>query len=309
MSVSDTTVNSTFKLGVVVPAYNEELLIGDTIQSIPDYVDRIYVVDDCSADHTGEVVRSFADPRLALIRHEKNKGVGGAISTGYKQAVRDGMDIAIVMAGDNQMDPAYLMSLVRPVMAGQADYTKGNRLINASFRNGMSAWRSLGNYMLTFLNKIASGYWHVEDPQNGYTAISSKALEMLDLDNIYQGYAFENDMLVRLNVFDGKVLNVPIPARYGKERSKIRYIPFIFKTSAYLVNALAWRIWNKYLVKLRPVGIFYLLGILLMAAGLVVLLYDNYIVLLAGAILFIAAVLIEAIADRRHYRKMRGVRQ
>lgn len=309
MSVSDTTVNSTFKLGVVVPAYNEELLIGDTIQSIPDYVDRIYVVDDCSADHTGDVVRSFADPRLALIRHEKNKGVGGAISTGYKQAVRDGMDIAIVMAGDNQMDPAYLMSLVRPVMAGQADYTKGNRLINASFRNGMSAWRSLGNYMLTFLNKIASGYWHVEDPQNGYTAISSKALEMLDLDNIYQGYAFENDMLVRLNVFDGKVLNVPIPARYGKERSKIRYIPFIFKTSAYLVNALAWRIWNKYLVKLRPVGIFYLLGILLMAAGLVVLLYDNYIVLLAGAILFIAAVLIEAIADRRHYRKMRGVRQ
>ena len=309
MSVSDTAVNGMFKLSVVVPAYNEELLIGDTIKSIPDYVDRIYVVDDCSVDRTSEVVKSFNDPRVVLIRHEQNKGVGGAISTGYKQALDDGMDISVVMAGDNQMDPAHLMSLVKPVMDGRADYTKGNRLLNASYRNGMSAWRSFGNYMLTFLNKIASGYWHVEDPQNGYTAISSKALALLDLDRIYQGYAFENDMLVRLNVFDSTVLNVPIPARYGKERSKIRYVPFIFKTSAYLVNALAWRIWNKYLVKLRPVGIFYLLGILLMAAGLVVLLYDNYLVIVAGAVLFAGAVLIEAIADTRLYRKMRNVRQ
>ncbi len=309
MSVTDTTVSGTFKVGVVVPAYNEELLIGETLKGIPGYVDRVYVVDDCSADRTREIVKSFNDPRVVLICHEKNKGVGGAITSGYKMSLKDGMDIAVVMAGDNQMDPAHLMSLVTPVIEGKADYTKGNRLINASYRNGMSAWRSFGNYILTFLNKIASGYWHVEDPQNGYTAVSRKALSILDLDRIYQGYAFENDMLVRLNVHDGKVMNVPIPARYGNERSKIRYGPFIISTSIYLVNALAWRIWNKYVVKLRPVGILYLLGILLMATGLVVLLYDNYLVIAAGAILFVVAIGIEAIADSRLYRKMRSVRQ
>ncbi len=309
MSITDTTVSGTFKISVVVPAYNEELLIGETLKGIPDYVDRVYVVDDCSADRTREIVKGFNDPRVVLICHKKNKGVGGAITSGYKMSLKDGMDIAVVMAGDNQMDPAHLMSLVKPVIEGQADYTKGNRLLNASYRKGMSAWRSFGNYILTFLNKIASGYWHVEDPQNGYTAISRKALSMLDLDSIYQGYAFENDMLVRLNVHDGKVLNVPIPARYGNERSKIRYSSFIIDTSIYLVNALAWRIWNKYVVKLRPVGIFYLLSILLMAAGLVVLLYNNYLVIAAGAILFVAAVGIEAIADSRLYRKMRSVKQ
>lgn len=297
--------NREFSVAVVVPAYNEERLIGDTLRGIPPYVDKIYVVDDASSDRTGEIVRGLNDPRVTLVRHEKNQGVGGAISTGYKLALKDHMDIAAVMAGDNQMDPDRLMLLLEPVMDGRADYTKGNRLVNSGYRKGMSSWRSLGNYMLTFLNKIASGYWHIEDPQNGFTAISARSLAMLDLDSLYKGYAFENDMLVKLNVHDARVLNIPIPARYGLERSKIRYMPFIVKTSLYFIEAVIWRSWNKYVVRLNPIGLLYILGSVLIIAGLFALAFSNLILLVAGVALFLAAMAIEIVRDSVVYRRYR----
>ncbi len=272
-------------IGVVVPAYNESRLIEKTLSSIPKYVDNIYAVDDGSKDDTAEKIKNFPDRRIVLIQ-QVNGGVGAAITTGYKKALEDHIDIVAVMAGDNQMDPQYLPDLLDPIIDGEAEYTKGNRLLNSKYRKGMSAWRSLGNYTLTFLNKIASGYWNVDDPQNGYTAISHNALRKLNLDKLYRGYAFENDLLVKLNIHDIKVINVPIPARYADEKSKIRYPKFIVKTSFYFVNALIWRSWNKYVIKLNPIGIVYLMGSFFTVTGFFALFTFKVLYLLLGFSLF-----------------------
>lgn len=295
-----TALLSQYKIGVVVPAYNEESLIRETIIGIPPYVNRIYIIDDCSIDNTSSIVESIRDPRIVLVRNERNMGVGGAISRGYKLALEDGMDIVAVMAGDNQMDPEQLPGLIMPIIEGRADYTKGNRLLNARYREGMSTWRTIGNYMLTLLNMVASGYWHLADPQNGYTAISSKALKVLDLDRLYQRYAFENDILVKLNLYDVKVVNIPIPARYGSERSKIKYTSFIVRTSLYFCSALVWRVWNKYIIKLHPIGLLYLLGAILVILGILMLLGSlNPIAFMLGVLLFLIAITIEIIRDTK----------
>lgn len=212
--------------------------------------------------------------------------MGAAITAGYKKALEDHIDIVAVMAGDNQMDPQYLPDLLDPIIDGKAEYTKGNRLLNSKYRKGMSAWRSLGNYTLTFLNKIASGYWHVDDPQNGYTAISSSALKKLNLDKVYRGYAFENDILVKLNIHDISVKNVPIPAKYADEKSKIRYPRFIVRTSLYFVNALTWRSWNKYVLSLNPIGVIYLMGSFFTVTGFFALFKLNVLYILFGLSLF-----------------------
>jgi len=235
-------------VAVVVPAFNEEKLVRQTLESIPSYVDRVYAVDDASTDSTLSIMLRQAklDTRICVIAREVNGGVGASIVSGYKMALKDGIDIAAVMAGDGQMDPQYLPKLLDPIIEGKAEYTKGNRLFGEGLRGGMSTWRYFGNIVLTYLNKIASGYWHVVDPQNGYTAITARALRMLDLDWIYPRYAFENDMLVKLNVYEIPVVNVPIPARYGDEESKIVYGPFIIKTSAFFLRSFLWRIWKKH---------------------------------------------------------------
>lgn len=253
-------VISSRTVAAVVPAFNEEKLISKTLRSIPDYVDKIYVIDDCSTDSTSAIIKKQKDERIVYIKHQKNSGVGAAIVSGYKKSIKDEMDIAVVLAGDNQMDPKFIPQLCKPIIHGIADYTKGNRLTGPSNWRGMSKWRLLGNFMLNYLNKIASGYWHVSDPQNGYTAISKQALKKLNLDKIYKRYAFENDMLMHLNEEELKVLNIPIPARYGGEKSEIRYPSFIIGTSFYFVKAFTRRIYRKYIKKLHPIGLLYLFG-------------------------------------------------
>ena len=186
-----------YKLAVVVPAFNEENLIAETLKNMPAEADRIYVVDDASTDTTREIVRTIEDQRIKLLCNNRNLGVGGAIVTGYQQALDEDMEIIMVMAGDNQMDRQYLPSLLAPVLSGEADYAKGNRLSRQDYRKGMSTWRFLGNWMLTILTKIASGYWRIADPQNGYTAITREALEKIDLDNIYPRYGYCGDEQVR----------------------------------------------------------------------------------------------------------------
>jgi glycosyltransferase involved in cell wall biosynthesis len=246
------------KIGVVVPAYNEELLIEETIKGIPEYVDRIYLIDDCSTDRTPLIIKGMTDPRIVPVRHEKNKGVGGSIVTGYKLALEDEMDAVAVMAGDNQMDPEQLPRLLMPILEGRADYTKGNRLISKDFRQGMSKWRSLGNGILTMITKIGSGCWHVMDPQNGYTAISKETLEVLDLDSIYPYYGYCNDMLVKLNTFNMRIEDVVMPSRYGRETSKIRYSKYIRKVAPMLFNGFLWRLKTKYVVlDFHPLVFFY----------------------------------------------------
>ncbi|AKG53560.1 glycosyltransferase [Dehalogenimonas sp. WBC-2] len=229
-------------VAAVVPAYNEENLIADTIKSIPEYFDKVYVVNDGSSDRTAEIVSAFTNGRVKLINHPVNKGVGGAIISGYKNALDDNMDIAVVMAGDNQMDPDNLSALLAPIFFDVADYTKGDRLSKSGFQKGMSPWRRLGNFLLTWLTRIAAGNRSIQDPQNGYTAITNEALKKINLDDVYPWYGYCNDMLVKMSAYKMRIMDVPMPARYGKERSKIRYHKYIPKVSGLLVRLFIWRL-------------------------------------------------------------------
>ena len=281
-------------IGIVVPAYNEALLIGDTLRSMPGFVDKIYVVDDRSKDNTSEVIGEISknDSRITGIRHETNKGVGAAITTGYKKALEDGIDITAVMAGDNQMDGKNLPSLLDPIVEGKADYTKGNRLMSSEFRKEMSKWRVLGNIMLTFLTKMASGYWHLMDPQNGYAAISRNALERINLDLLYPRYGYCNDILVKLNVYGFRVMDIIMPARYGKEKSKIKYGNYIPKVSYLLLKCFLWRLKTKYIwLSFHPLVLFYFLGFVLLPLGILGGMYSLYYKFILGGSLFVRGVL------------------
>src|ERR671937_2038346 len=210
------------RVAVVVPAHNEETLIQATISWVPAFVDRIYVVDDRSTDATVERARELADPRLEVIAHERNLGVGAAIVSGYRRALEERIDVTAVMAADNQMDPEDLEVLVRPVAGGEVDYAKANRLFTGKAWELIPRYRYLGNAALSLLTKIASGYWHVADSQSGYTAISLGTLELLDLDRVYPRYGFPNDMLVHLNVINARVRDFPSRTVYGVgERSEM----------------------------------------------------------------------------------------
>jgi len=282
------------KIAVVVPAHNEELLIGETLSNIPDFVARVYVVNDSSTDRTQEIIDYYAshDDTIIPIRHEVNQWVGAAIVTGYRKALDDGMDIAAVMAGDNQMDPAFLPELLDPVVEGKCDYTMGNRLISPTYRKGMSTWRFFGNAVLTFLTKMASGYWQMMDPQNGYTAITGRALERIDLDYIYPRYGYCNDLLVKLNVNGFRVINVPHPARYGREKSGIKYSTYIFSVSWLLFKDFLWRLKMKYVVlSFHPLVIYYVLGILLTFTGIFLGLYSLYYKFIQHNPIFVPAVM------------------
>lgn len=232
-------------IAAVIPAYNEEMLITDVIKAIPDHVDRIYVVNDGSHDRTAEIVNSFVNERITLISHSKNIGPGAALITGYKQALIDHIDIVVKMDGDNQMDPTHLNILLEPVFKGVADYTKGDRLSKRGFQTGMTPWRRLGNFLLTWLTRIAAGNFRIQDPQNGYTAISRQALEKIDLDRVYPWYGYCNDLLVKMSAAKMRVMDIPMPARYGTERSKIRYHKYIPKVSWLLLRLFVWRLTTK----------------------------------------------------------------
>ena len=211
------------RVAVVVPAHDEEKLIAETIRTIPYFVDRIIVVDDASKDGTVAVVKELDDERIVVIEHERNQGVGAAIVSGYKRARDERIDVTAVMAADAQMDPADLETLCRPVALGEVDYAKANRLFTGQAWEVIPRYRYLGNALLSLLTKIASGYWHVADSQSGYTAVSLEYLELLDLDRLYPRYGFPNDLLVHLNVWNGRVRDYPSKPIYGVgERSGIR---------------------------------------------------------------------------------------
>jgi glycosyltransferase involved in cell wall biosynthesis len=260
------------RVAVVVPAYDEELLLGETLVAIPGFVDRIYVVDDASRDGTvGRAHQAAAkDPRIAVIVHEKNGGVGAAIVTGYKRAIEERYDVTCVMAADNQMPADDLIHLVTPVARAEADYTKANRLFTGQAWELIPRHRYLGNAVLSLLTKIASGYWHVADSQSGYTAIALPMLEQLDLDRIYARYGFPNDLLVHLNVWNARVRDIPSRPVYGVgERSGIRLGKVVPAISWLLVKGFWWRLMQKYVIRdFHPLVFFYLLGVLMSVLGL-----------------------------------------
>jgi len=258
-------------VAVVVPAHNEERLIGDTLAGIPAFVDRVFVVDDASTDETAARVRESTDARVQLLSRERNGGVGAAIVTGYQEALAEEVDVTCVMAADNQMDPADLLTLVEPVARGEVDYAKANRLVSGEAWNLMPRTRYLGNAILSLLTKIASGYWHVADSQTGYTAITRPLLAQLDLDRVYPGYGFPNDLLVHLNVWNARVRDFPSRPVYGVgERSGIRLRKVIPRISWLLLKGFFWRLREKYVIRdFHPLVFFYGLGLLMTLVGLV----------------------------------------
>jgi glycosyltransferase involved in cell wall biosynthesis len=259
------------RVAVVVPAHDEQELIGTTLRGIPAFVDAVYVVDDGSRDATVERALGGGDARVEIVAHDRNRGVGAAIVTGYKRALADGMDVICVMAADNQMDPTDLETLVAPVAQGDLDYAKANRLTTGQAWNLIPRTRYLGNAVLSLLTKIASGYWHVADSQSGYTAISHRMLAQLDLDRVYTNYGFPNDLLVHLNVWNARVRDFPSRPVYGVgERSGIRYRKVVPRISWLLVKGFFWRLREKYVIRdFHPLVFFYAFGFLSTLAGLV----------------------------------------
>jgi glycosyltransferase involved in cell wall biosynthesis len=259
------------RVAVVVPAHDEEALIAGTLAGIPEFVDRVYVVDDNSGDATATRAQEAGDSRVEVISHPQNEGVGAAIVTGYRRALTDGIDVTCVMAADGQMDPADLERIAAPVARGEVEYAKANRLFTGQAWTLMPRHRYLGNAVLSMLTKIASGYWHVADSQSGYTAISRETLERLDLDRIYARYGFPNDMLVHLNVWNARVRDIPSRPIYGVgERSEIRLWRVIPAIAWLLFKGFFWRLREKYVIRdFHPLVFFYVLGILLTVAGLV----------------------------------------
>jgi glycosyltransferase involved in cell wall biosynthesis len=247
-------------VAVVVPAYNEELLIGRVIETMPDVVDAMFVVDDCSTDRTNEIVRKYgeSDSRVRLMTHEVNRGLGQTLIDGYKAAYEGGFDIIAVMAGDAQMAPDDLEPIIDPVATGEAHYSKGNRLLRDEVIDRMPRYRFFGNSLLTLLTKFATGYWHIIDPQCGYTAISRTALGRIPIEEMTKGYGYNADILNMLNLQNVRVADVEVEPVYGEEQSKIKLGRYTVNTSLLLLRLFVRRLWRKYLVRqFHPLVFFY----------------------------------------------------
>lgn len=211
------------RIGVVVPCFNTRDKVLGVLARIPAEVERIYVIDDACPQHTGDhVSASSRDPRITVITHAHNRGVGGATVSGFRAALADGMDVIVKLDSDGQMNPELLRHVVRPIIEGRADYTKGNRFFRLDSLRGMPPMRLLGNAVLSFVNKLSSGYWDVMDPTNGYVAIQAKVLRLVPLEKLAPRYFFESDMLFRLGTLRATVVDVPMDAIYGDEVSSLR---------------------------------------------------------------------------------------
>jgi dolichol-phosphate mannosyltransferase len=257
------------RVHVVIPAYNVAPRIAAVLKSVPDFVDAITVVDDASRDGTADAARGAGDPRVQVLRHDVNRGVGAAMVTGFADALAAGEGIVVKMDGDGQMDPAMLPRLLDPIVEGRCGYAKGNRFLFARELAAMPRHRLVGNFSLTFLTKLASGYWHVFDPQNGYVAIASSALRLLELHRLSRRWFFENDMLINLNVFNVPVADVAIPARYGDERSSMSIGRVLVSFPFHLFRGYWSRFYRKYVLRdFSPVALFMLAGIPLLLFGI-----------------------------------------
>lgn len=259
------------RVAVVVPAFKEEANIAGVISTMPPIVDHILVVDDASPDGTFQAAADVADPRTEVLRNPKNLGVGGSIVTGHRRALELDADVVAIMAGDGQMDPRYLPSLLDPIADSGYGFAKANRFYSAMSLVGMPKHRVFGSVVLTFLTKIASGYWNLVDPQNGYTAITRRVLEQLPLDRLSERYEFENDQLIWLNILNVRAIDVPIPAVYGSEASNIR-LHSVVPRLLWLLFAGFWRrIWRKYVLwSFSPVALLITVGLPLLMLGLAV---------------------------------------
>lgn len=287
-------------IGVVIPAYNEEEFVGGVVRDIPDFVDAIFLVDDASTDETWRAMAeamyargsngsqpatptgslagdSRLDNRIAVaetvgtvtrLRHRENRGAGGAIKTGYLAALEAGVDVIATIDGDGQMNGARMPAILDPIVTGQAGYAKGDRFAKRELARPMPPFRLFGNLLLTGLTRIASGYWRLSDPQNGFTAISRSALLAVDVEGLWEYYGYMNQLLAQLNVAGIRVADVPVPATYGDEESSIRYLEYIRRVSVLLLASFLYRLRTRVVDRDNsPVLAGYVVGPLIGIAG------------------------------------------
>lgn len=255
-------------ISVVIPSYKVSRHILEVINSMPNFVDYIIIIDDKCPQNSGKIAETSDDNRVIVCYHEENKGVGGAVVTGYKKALELNSDIVIKVDGDGQMDVSYMQKLIQPIINKKADYTKGNRFVDFKALRQMPKIRLFGNSGLSFLVKVASGYWNIMDPTNGYTAINKNSLKNLDLNSISRRYFFESDMLINLNIENAVVVDVSIPAKYGNEESSLSITKTLFGFPPKLFKGLCKRIFLKYFVyDFNMLSLYLILGILMFLFG------------------------------------------
>lgn len=257
------------KIAVLIPSYKVVAHILGVIADIGPEVDRIYVVDDCCPDHSGAYVEQHCtDPRVVVLRNPQNQGVGGAVMTGYKAAIEENMDVIVKIDGDGQMDPALIMNFINPILAGEADYTKGNRFFDLEEIRAMPRVRLFGNAVLSFMTKFSSGYWDLFDPTNGYTAIHRDVAKHLPLDKISRRYFFETDILFRLNTLRAVVVDIPMHAKYGDEVSNLKVSKVVGEFFVKHVRNFGKRIfYNYYLRDMSLASIELPVGLTLLLSG------------------------------------------
>lgn len=255
---------------VVIPMYRVEPYIQKVISGIPQWVKYIVAVDDASTDNSAGKVAELDDPRVVLLKNETNQGVGGAVLAGYSRAVELGATVIVKMDGDGQMDPYYLPDLVRPIIEGRADYTKGNRFADNRMLFSMPYIRRVGNLALSFLLKLASGYWKIFDPTNGYTAIDALVFREIDPKKIHRRYFFESSMLLELNLLGAVIVDVMIPASYKGEVSSLSVSRTLWEFPILILSGFFHRLWLQYFViDFSPGSLFLVVGSLLMLFGAV----------------------------------------
>lgn len=263
------------RIALVIPAYKEAKLIRPTLAAVPPTIDRVFVVDDKSPDDQAEVIAECAgaDPRISLLRHEVNQGPGGAIITGYLQSAAEGFDITVVVGGDNQMPLNEVQAFLDPIIDGKVDYTKGNRFLLSKFEDTLQKMpriRFWGNWLITALTKIASGYYKTMDVVDGYTAISRRAIEVVDWSRAWRRYGYPMDFLIRLNAYGFKIMDIPRTAIYlpGERQSQIKGLDYAIRVSPMLLRNFFWRLKFKYLyVDFHPLVFFYFLSFILLPLG------------------------------------------
>lgn len=271
-------------IAVVIPCFRVSDHILEVVRTLPSWIDAIYCVDDCCPEQSGNLIRQRAhDPRVRVLAHDINQGVGGAMITGFKAAVADGHAIVVKMDGDGQMDPQHLPRLLNPILSRQADFTKGNRFYDLQALKQMPLIRRIGNFGLTLLTKVASGHWHVSDPTNGFVAIHRTALRLINTNNLARRYFFETSLLIQLNIVQAVTMEVPMPARYGPERSSLNVWRSLFGFPPKLAAGLAQRmLWRYFIYDINAVTILLVSGSLTLAGGIGFGLYRWHLGVVAG---------------------------
>jgi glycosyltransferase involved in cell wall biosynthesis len=257
------------KIAVIIPCYRVREKIVEVVDSVLENADFVIAVDDCCPEKSGEFLRGArTNPKLTIVFHEVNQGVGGAMTTGFKTALEVGADIVVKMDGDGQMEARHLPRLIGPLLARKADFTKGNRFFDLRALRAMPLVRRFGNFGLTLLSKAASGFWHLSDPTNGYFALRANALRLLNFHLLAPRYFFEISLLIQLNVIRAVALDVPIPAKYADENSSLSPWRALCTFPSKLAAGLLHRIWWRYFIyDINIVTVFLMTGALLFFGG------------------------------------------